>query len=57
MIPLRLTAVTANSNMAVLVWIFADQQDTPVNYARMNIANEELIPYPRYEKPVNRNCV
>ena len=43
MIPLRLTAVAANPDMAVLVWIFADQQATPVNYARMNIANEELI--------------
>ena len=43
MIPLRLTAVAANPNMAVMVWIYADRQATPVNYARMNIANEELV--------------
>ena len=42
MIPLRLTAVAANPNMAVLVWIYADRQATPVNYAKMEIANEEL---------------
>ena len=43
MIPLRLTAVAANPNMAVMVWIYADRQATPVNYARMNIANDELV--------------
>ena len=43
MIPLRLTAVAANPNMAVIVWIYADRQATPVNYARMNIANDELV--------------
>jgi hypothetical protein len=43
MIPLRLTAVAANPNMAVMTWIFADRQAVPVNYARMEIANEELI--------------
>ena len=42
MIPLRLTAVAANPNMAVMVWIYADRQATPVNYAKMEIANEEL---------------
>ena len=43
MIPLRLTAVAANPNMAVMVWIYADRQATPVNYASMNIANDELV--------------
>ena len=43
MIPLRLTAVAANPNMAVMVWIFADRQATPINYASMTIANDELI--------------
>ena len=43
MIPLRLTAVAANPNMAVIVWIYADRQATPVNYASMNIANDELV--------------
>ena len=42
MIPLRLTAVAANPDMAVMVWIYADQQAKPVNYATMNIANDEL---------------
>ena len=42
MIPLRVTAVAANPNMAVIVWVYADRQATPVNYARMNIANDEL---------------
>ena len=43
MIPLRLTAVAANPNMAVMTWIYADRQAVPVNYAKMEIANEELI--------------
>ena len=43
MIPLRLTAVAANPGMAVLVWIYADRQATPANYAKIEIANEELI--------------
>ena len=47
MIPLRLTAVAANPNMAVLTWIFADQQAVPLNYAKMEIADEELIFYGR----------
>ena len=33
MIPLRLTAVAAVDNMPVLVWIFADTQYVPQNYA------------------------
>ena len=43
MIPLRLTAVAAH--MAVTVWIFADTQAVPVNYARMTIADDELVFY------------
>ena len=42
MIPLRLTAVAANPDMAVLVWIYADRQATPINYAKMEIRNQEL---------------
>ena len=42
MIPLRLTAVAANPDMAVMVWIYADRQAVPVNYASMDIANDEL---------------
>ena len=43
MIPLRLTAVAANPNMTVITWIYADRQAVPVNYAKMEIPNEELI--------------
>jgi hypothetical protein len=42
MIPLRLTAVAANPDMAVLTWFFADAQATPANYAHMEIADSEL---------------
>ena len=43
MIPLRLTAVAANPDMAVMVWIYADTQAAPVNYGKMEIANKELV--------------
>jgi len=43
MIPLGLTAVAANDNMAVMIWIFGDTQAAPVNYAGLNIDNEELV--------------
>jgi hypothetical protein len=42
MIPLRLTAVAANPDMAVLVWFYADKQAVPVNYAHMEIPDDEL---------------
>jgi len=42
MIPLRLTAVAANQDMAVMVWFYADRQAVPVNYAEMTIADREL---------------
>ena len=42
MIPLRLTAVAANPNMAVMTWFYADSQAVPVNYAKMQIADDEL---------------
>ena len=29
--------------MAVMTWIYADRQAVPINYAKMEIANEELI--------------
>ena len=43
MIPLRLTAVAANPDMAVMVWIYADVQAVPVNYGKIGIDNEELV--------------
>ena len=42
MIPLRLTAVAANPDMAVMVWIYAEHQAVPMNYAKMAIENDEL---------------
>jgi hypothetical protein len=42
MIPLRLTAVAANPDMAVLVWFYAEKQAIPTNYAHMEIADDEL---------------
>ena len=43
MIPLRLTAVAANPDMAVRVWIYADMQAKPTNYARMDIRFEDIV--------------
>lgn len=42
MIPLRLTAVAANPDMAVLTWFFADNQAIPENYAHMEIMDHEI---------------
>jgi len=42
MIPLRLTAVAANQDMAVMVWIYADRQARPVNYAELAIPYKDL---------------
>ena len=42
MIPLRLTAVAANPDMAVLTWFFADNQAVPQNYAHMEILDHEI---------------
>ncbi len=42
MIPLRLTAVAANPDMAVLTWFYADHQTVPVNYAHMEIPDEDI---------------
>ena len=42
MIPLRLTAVAANPDMAVMVWVYADQPAVPMNYADLEIADTDL---------------
>ena len=42
MIPLRLTAVAANPDMAVLTWFFADQQAVPENYGHFEIEDREI---------------
>lgn len=42
MIPLRLTAVAANPNMAVLTWFFATSQAVPSNYTHMQIPDDDI---------------
>ena len=42
MIPMRIAAVAASWEVEVMVWIYADRQAVPQNYARMEIADEEL---------------
>ena len=42
MIPLRLTAVAANPDMAVMVWVYADLPAVPVNYADLEIADTDM---------------
>lgn len=42
MIPLRLTAVAANPDMAVITWVFADQQAVPANYGHFEIDDSEI---------------
>ena len=46
MIPLILTAVAAQPNMPVWVWIFGDERAVGTNFANMEIANEELTFFP-----------
>lgn len=42
MIPLRLTAVAATPDMAVITWFFADRQTVPDNYGHFQIADNEI---------------
>ena len=42
MIPLRLTAVAANPDMAVLTWFFANEQAVPENYGHFEIDDSEI---------------
>jgi hypothetical protein len=43
MIPLRLTAVAANPDMAVVTWIFAKGQAEPENYAKIAIPDDQIV--------------
>ncbi|HSH01548.1 MAG TPA: DUF2330 domain-containing protein [Anaerolineae bacterium] len=45
MIPLRLTAVAAEPNMAIYAWIYADQQAVPENYDHMRILDGEITAF------------
>ncbi len=42
MIPLRLTAVAANPDMAVITWFFASSQAVPSNYTHMEIPDDDI---------------
>lgn len=42
MIPMRLTAVAANPNMAITTWIFANKQATPANMTRLLMRKNDL---------------
>lgn len=42
MIPLRLTAVAANPDMAVMVWVFSEKQAYPANYATLEIPDTDI---------------
>ncbi|MFK7803351.1 MAG: DUF2330 domain-containing protein [Anaerolineae bacterium] len=42
MIPLRLTAVAANNDMPIFVWIYGPTQAVPENFEHMHIATEEI---------------
>ena len=46
LIPLQLTAVAAQPNLPVWVWIFGESQAVPTNFEHMEIANEELTFFP-----------
>jgi hypothetical protein len=42
MIPLRLTAVAANPDMAVLVWFYGSSQYVPENFAHMEVEDKDI---------------
>lgn len=46
MIPLQLTAVAAQPNMAIWVWLFGEHRAVPTNFAEMEIATEEITFFP-----------
>lgn len=46
MIPLRLTAVAANPNMGVLVWLLGDTQYESDNYAKLEVTDDEIQFFP-----------
>ncbi len=46
MIPLQLTAVAAQPNMPIWVWIFGEHRAVPLNFAEMEIATEEITFFP-----------
>lgn len=45
-IPLRLTAVAAQPNLPIWVWIFGENRAVPTNFASMEIATEEITFFP-----------
>ena len=45
-IPLRLTAVAAQPDLPVWVWVFGDERAVPTNFAEMELATEEITFFP-----------
>jgi hypothetical protein len=60
MIPIRLTAVAANPNMGIYVWIYGQEQAIPENYAHMEIDNREITVFDfggnNYQQLVNQRA-
>lgn len=46
MIPLQLTAVAAQPNLPIWVWLFGESRAVPTNFAEMEIATEEITFFP-----------
>ena len=46
-IPLRLTAVAAQPDFPIWVWVFGDERAVPLNFAEMEIANAEITFFDR----------
>ncbi|MGB5811409.1 MAG: DUF2330 domain-containing protein, partial [Polyangiales bacterium] len=56
MIPIRPTAVAANDDMGVMVWVLGEARAIPVNYRSLEL-NEALIDWPRFGANYNQVVV
>lgn len=56
MIPIRPTAVAANDDMGVMVWVLGESRAVPVNYRSLEL-NEALIDWPRSGSNYNQVVV
>ena len=60
MVPIRLTAVAANPNMGIYIWIYANEQAIPENYAHMEIDNREITVFDfggnNYQQLINQRA-
>jgi MYXO-CTERM domain-containing protein len=53
MIPIRPTAVAANDDMGVMVWVLGESRAVPVNYRSLEL-NEALIDWPNFGRNYNQ---